>query len=253
LLANGSSSWNAAINLTGSLEIQGGTVVAKSGTGVGSIAGGRSVIDVASISLGSTSTPAGRLDLADNALVVNYASTSPILNIRNYLKAGYTNSGVWGGTGITSSTATPIIYSTGKITLGYADTHDFAMSNIFGDPLDSTSIVVRSAYAGDANLDGKVDVADLTVLALHWQQFSTFWTTGDFNYDGVCNISDLTLLALNWRQGVSSPLPATGLTSLLSGFGLPDVSVPEPSAAVSLLGVVGLTSLRRRTRRAARR
>jgi autotransporter-associated beta strand protein len=248
-LSSGSNIWNSAINLTGSLEIQGGTVVARSGAGVGSIAGGRSVIDVASISLGSTASPTGRIDLTDNAMVVNYSSTSPILNIRNYLKAGYTAAGVWGGTGITSSTATPLIYAEGKITLGYADTQDFPMSNLFGDPLDSTSIVIRSLYAGDSNFDGKVDVKDLTILALHWQQFSTFWTTGDFNYDGVCNINDLTLLAMNWQKGVANPLPSSALTSLMAAFGMPQVSVPEPASALSLLSAIGLTTLARRRRR----
>lgn len=56
--------------------------------------------------------------------------------------------------------------------------------------------------AGDSNLDGSVDAADLNNLALNWQQDMTLWSGGDFTADGVVNSSDLNELAVNWRTFV---------------------------------------------------
>jgi hypothetical protein len=51
---------------------------------------------------------------------------------------------------------------------------------------------------GDANLDGRVNIADLGILGANWQQ-SADWYGGDFNGDGVVNIADLGILAGNWQ------------------------------------------------------
>lgn len=108
-----------------------------------------------------------------------------------------------------------------------------------GDPY----VLVRLTTMGDANVDGRVDIADLALLATAWQT-SALWDGGDLNYDGWVDINDLGLLATHWPGGAGSSLAHAALASL----GLPRSStVPEPA----LLGLVGagVLALRRSTRR----
>jgi hypothetical protein len=80
------------------------------------------------------------------------------------------------------------------------------------------------ATPGDANLDGKVDVADLGVLAGNWQATGATWQVGDFDNSGTVDVGDLGLLASNWQAGVGgAAFPAEA-----GQVGLP-VVVPEPS------------------------
>ncbi len=81
-------------------------------------------------------------------------------------------------------------------------------------------------YFGDANLDGRVNNIDLTVLAFHWLGSPWGWDGANFsayNGDTIVNNVDLTMLAFNWLSGVSEPP------------GEP-ASVPEPSV-IALLAV----------------
>ena len=51
--------------------------------------------------------------------------------------------------------------------------------------------------AGDANLDGVVDYADLQILEANYGETNTYWKQGDFNDDGMVNWQDLNLLKTN--------------------------------------------------------
>jgi hypothetical protein len=94
---------------------------------------------------------------------------------------------------------------------------------------------IKDTFLGDANLDGKVNAADLNTLALSWQSTAaTSWSQGDFNGDGNVNASDLNGLALNWRNGVAAAASAS--------------LVPEPTSITLLFfGFVSLGLLRRPT------
>ena len=63
---------------------------------------------------------------------------------------------------------------------------------------------------GDANLDGKVDAADLNILALNWRTPVAGWGSADFTKDEMVNAADLNALALHWRQDVSASPAAAG-------------------------------------------
>jgi hypothetical protein len=112
------------------------------------------------------------------------------------------------------------------------------LANFDGLPVDSTSVIIKYTYGGDANLDGQVDVTDLGALATNWQT-SASWTGGDFNYDGFVDVTDLGALATNWQQGVGSPLAPSRLDEALTAVGLAPANVPEPTtpllAAATLL------------------
>ncbi len=55
---------------------------------------------------------------------------------------------------------------------------------------------------GDANLDGKVNVGDLGILAANYGGEDKTWEQGDFNGDGKVNVGDLGILAANYGAGV---------------------------------------------------
>ena len=85
-------------------------------------------------------------------------------------------------------------------------------------------MLIKYTYYGDANLDGKVNASDYSLIDNGYLNHLTGWFNGDFNYDGVVNGSDYTLIdnAFN-MQGA---LLAAVATTQIAG----DISVvPEPS------------------------
>ncbi len=61
---------------------------------------------------------------------------------------------------------------------------------------------------GDANLDGQVDLTDLTTLAGNWQGTGKSFADGDFSGDGLVDLTDLTILAGLWQTPIPAPLMA---------------------------------------------
>jgi autotransporter-associated beta strand protein len=93
--------------------------------------------------------------------------------------------------------------------------------------------IFKYTYAGDTNLDGKVDNTDLSNLVANYGQITNpdttnpvTWFDGDFNGDGVVDSKDLAILVGNYNAGTTG-----------SSFGplLPATSVPEPSSLILLL------------------
>jgi hypothetical protein len=99
--------------------------------------------------------------------------------------------------------------------------------------------------AGDANLDGMVDLLDLYQLATHYHQFGDLgWGEGDFNADFVVDARDLGDIARNWQYGVAGP--AMSFTEALAAIGA-GTSVPEPASSM-IIGSMLATLLPRRRR-----
>jgi autotransporter-associated beta strand protein len=195
-------------------------------------------------------TGGGKLDLANNRLVVDYdpAASSPIGPVRAALVSGYAN-GAWNGPGIDS---VGIAATRG---LGYAEAADVlgASGGPFGAAtVDGSAVLVRYTLSGDATLDGAVDFNDLVKLAQNYNTTApatgSAWYRGDFDYDGTVDFNDLVKLAQNYNSALpSQPIagaPADFATDLAAAF----ASVPEPGA-VSLLVVGALVAGRRRRMR----
>jgi hypothetical protein len=53
---------------------------------------------------------------------------------------------------------------------------------------------------GDANLDGKVDAADLAILKANFGQPNRGWEQADFNADGRVDAEDVKLLKANFKN-----------------------------------------------------
>ena len=91
--------------------------------------------------------------------------------------------------------------------------------------------VVGTPLPGDANLDGKVDINDLTIVLAHYGQTGMGWSTGEFTGSGTVDINDLTIVLAHYGQ--SAAAPASGGIQ----------AVPEPCGALLLAAALaGLTA-----------
>jgi hypothetical protein len=141
----------------------------------------------------------------------------------------------WTGEGITSSLAAAVAADSAnhhKTAIGYAEDSAIGSPTSFmGQPADSTSILLRYTFDGDANLDGTVNALDFNALASNYGS-GQYWFQGDFNDDGVVGSGDFALLAANYGQTMptSGDVVATG------------VVVPEPALGGGMLMLAGLFS-----------
>jgi hypothetical protein len=103
------------------------------------------------------------------------------------------------------------------------------------------AFVLRLDALGDATGDGRVDLADFTLLRNHFGQTDADtpdgmlrFSDGDFNIDGVVDLADFTILRNSFDNAADLPVLDAWHQSL----------VPEPAAAAALLLLT--VSLRRR-------
>jgi hypothetical protein len=154
------------------------------------------------------------LDVTGNALSLAVSGT-PVGTLRQYLHDGR----------LFSSAAD------GEHGLGYG------MS-------DSSTLVVKTTYLGDANLDGKVDADDYALIDRGFAQHGSTWAEGDFNYDGQVTAADYLLIDRVWMEQTGGFSPGF-LSEREAEFGAGYVSelvasVPEPSVVgVAVIMMVG--------------
>jgi hypothetical protein len=217
IVAQGANLWTGGIREVG-LEIAGratidGTVVSR--------------LNELTIA-GASNAWTGKLDLTDDALVLDYTGFSPLAAVANQVRSGF-NNGEWNGSGISSSAAA----SQSNRAIGYAEATDLGSPSPFlGDAIDNTTVLLRFTLPGDATLDRLVNVNDFALLAANFNTPSR-WSRGDFNYDGNANISDFALLAANFNQSLPADLPRSGS------------AVPEP-ASLAAVAMIATSAGRRR-------
>jgi autotransporter-associated beta strand protein len=217
--------------LTANNSYSGGTII-NSGT-----------VTASSISaLGS-----GVITINGGGLILSNTSAGTVFSL---LQSGY-NNGAWNGSAGINSTAaaddTSNLHALGMLQPTTATTFE-------GQPLGTGDVAVKFTYYGDANLDGKVDGSDYSVIdnAYLADQTNpaeyTGWSNGDFNYDGVIDGSDYTLIdnAFN-MQGATISSEVASETAQLAGVTAANSSVPEPISP-GLLAIGSMTLLCRRRR-----
>ncbi|MGA2233401.1 MAG: dockerin type I domain-containing protein, partial [Tepidisphaeraceae bacterium] len=208
---------------------------------------------VSSLTIDTTVHPS-QVNLGSNTLAIDFTGADPAATIRGYLASGY-NLDKWTGAGIVSSIAAS---NTGLYAVGYAD------GNVDkGTPAGPNQILIENTLAGDANLDGIVNFADLLSVAQNFNHtLDTHgdpidWADGDFNYDGNVNFADLLLVAQNFNKtltaGQLSQLPG----SFAAAWDLAEAdveashtnNVPEPTTvSLMAIGAAGLLARRRKRR-----
>jgi hypothetical protein len=174
-------------------------------SGIVRLGGGASVIASLTIDAGAT------LDITDNALVVDYAETSPAATVREKIISGRGGAGMgklWNGTGITSSTAAAVNATAPESrSVGYAENALLALgayTEFWDESVDNTAVLVAYMQTADANLDGVVNNDDVTVVGANYapgaaKPAGSAWALGDFDYNGFVDNDDVTLLGVFYQ------------------------------------------------------
>jgi autotransporter-associated beta strand protein len=225
----------------GAVQVNGGRL-AVAAKGTANSAAGTSVIPSLSIN------PGASLDLANNSMVIDYNDPigTQISDVRDHLRNGRL---------ITSS-------GTATTRLGYGDNEVLHKTSFGGVSVDSSSVLIKYTYAGDADLDGDADGVDIGTWATNFTgelggTGDRVWTQGDWDYDGDVDGVDAGL----WAQAftgelggnglgdvvIDDPNIAPGAAAILNGMGI--TVVPEPAAVGLLAGIGALAMSHRRCRR----
>ncbi len=222
---------------------EGAVVVSASGTDAG-------VSAVGSLSIAGGAAPTAKLDLTDNAAVVNYTGDSPAATIRGQILAGRGGAGLgktWNGLGITSSTAAAAEAESQSI--GYAENSIMPLgsyANFRGQSADDTTVLIAYTRTGDANLDGVVNDDDVTIVGATYAPgvAQPHWALGDFDYNGFVDDDDVTLLGVFY-----DPAAAPAPVAVVQGV----AAVPEPSTLALAALAAGTSALGIAKRRRAKR
>lgn len=140
----------------------------------------------------------GRVDVADNDLILAYDGASPTGDVRQHILAGR----------LFTSVAEP---SPGRsAALGFVDNQMIRQAMWETQPLgsgvgDYRQVIVKFTYAGDVDLDGKVTAADYSNLVANIGWAGT-WFFGDVNHDGLITHADFAAVTANLGAGVDRPL-----------------------------------------------
>jgi fibronectin-binding autotransporter adhesin len=242
--ANGSS---PAIVHVQSLNLAAGSTTAL---GTAAAETGRTLLVINNLVLaGQTNAWTSGLDLGGNDMDVTSGS---IATLTNRVRGGYNLAagGGWNGTtaGIASSAAAADsrhLTAVGVIQNNQSGSPLFTSASPFdGYAPAAGDILLKNTYYGDANLNGKVDGSDYSLIDAGYASHGslTGWYYGDFNYDGVVDGSDYTLIdnAFN-NQSVNLNTDATAATSNAQ---VAPAAVPEP-AMVLLVAPLFLVGRRR--------
>lgn len=130
---------------------------------------GSQVFTVQQVIMGTSAT----LDLGNNVLVDQYSTAAPPPSFTALINSGF-NNGAWNGKGIISSAAaSDTTHASG---VGAFDT--------------GSQFTIARTWYGDANVDGKINADDISLIMLGQSQSGTRWQDGDFTYNSHVNADD---------------------------------------------------------------
>ncbi len=204
------------------------------------------VIKTGAVSVDTTPSTGGTLDLADNKLI----TTTPVAAVQAMVVSGQgtitSGQPAWNGKGIITSEAAAS--SSTLTTLAVASAGD--VKNISGtttatwggQTVHATDTLVMYTYGGDANLDGKIDADDFFRIDPNYNKSgsSVGYFNGDFNYDGLINGDDYFIIDSNFANQSLGTFPSAAPVGGLA-------AVPEP-ASLTGLALAGAAVFARRRR-----
>jgi len=191
----------ASVTLGASQHLTGLTIAP--GAAASLAANGNRFLLTGSLNLAST----GKLDLADNDLIVNTGSFS---TIRAAVLQGF---GAGAAAGITSST------SNGSQILALFDNSLVGSATWNGQSISANAIVGKYTYFGDVNFDGQVTGDDYTIIDSNLNTTppaGLAWLSGDANLDGIVTGDDYTTIDSNLGLGAGNPLSASAPANTLA-------------------------------------
>jgi hypothetical protein len=137
-------------------------------------------------------TGTSKLDLVNNDAVFQGTSSASILaDLKTGRSSGAT---YWTGTGGIDSSAAHTNFLTTLGTETGTDYNSGGAHTFDGANVGGTDVLVKYTYYGDADLSGKPDGADYTLIDNGFGSHATVWSHGDFNYDGVVDGTDYSLI-----------------------------------------------------------
>ena len=239
----GGANLNLNVNGAASFTTTASQHLAALNVGTGSLArtngaSNAQVVRTRAFTISGAAVPAGRMDVGNDTLVIDYTGASPLLTTFEQIRSAF-NGGLWNGNGITTSSGDAASFG-----IGYAEaTSLFAAfpATFAGESIDDSTVLVTFTRYGDANLDRQVNLTDFNRLASNFGLAGMFWDDGDFNYDNVVNLADFNRLAANFglSAGADASVDPEDWAALAS-------AVPEPGGAGLLLSATGALLARRR-------
>jgi hypothetical protein len=177
----------------------------------------------------------GLLDISNHDLIIHGGST--LAQVQALVAAGRGDGSFDGTTGITSSTA-----NANGLNLGVGMASDANITTFDGVSVSPTDILVKYTIAGDANLDGHVDLTDLSTVLNNFGQPSANWTSGNFDGGPTIDLTDLSDVLNNFGRSIPQGSVAAPGAALA-------IASPEPTS-LAILTVAAPLLLRRKARRA---
>ena len=222
-------------------------------SGAASLGGSQSLFDIANVSVsgslslvapakvlrttslsfgGSNNAWIGKLDLTSNKLILESTPAtraSTLATLQNQVQYGHTHPA-----GITSSTLTA------NFAIALIDNAITQFTFFGGVPVDANSLLLSPELLGDANIDGHVDLTDLSAILNHFGAATPNWTDGNFDNQPTIDLTDLSDVLNNFGQ--SNPNASASTFSFPSAFS----NVPEPASLALLAGAVPFLIRKRR-------
>ena len=180
---------------------------------------------------GNTAAWQGALDLTNNAFVVAISDSSTLPTIVDQINYG-----------AASGSTDGIFTTTPNMGIALIDNSALAtpLTSFGGVPVDANSILLRGALLGDANLDGQVDLSDLSVVLNNFGQTTANWLAGNFDHEATVDLTDLSFVLNNFGQNQPLAAPSVGGQT---------AAAPEPGSILALAAVPLLVTRRSRIRR----
>ena len=178
------------------LAIDGGSATITAGT-----------LQASLVFAGSLNAWSGHLELGGNKFIVEPGATPKsgiIALLENQIAYGQShNAGITDSISLPAHTALAVI-DNGSLATPFAT---------FGGVLvDSNSLLVTPELIGDANIDGKIDLSDLSTILNNFGATTPEWTSGNFDGAATIDLTDLSDVLNNFGLTYATPTAAPAIT-----------------------------------------